>query len=248
MVLCSFFHAEEAKALSEKELKPLLEKVLKENPQIIFDIMQENPEILIKSISQASEDVRALKLEKDWQNDVKNPKTFALDKRPFIGKADAPNVIVGFSDFLCSYCAQSAKMIESLVKERNDIKFVFKASPQSPLGHDAARWFFYLFQENPEKAWLFHDVVFNNQQAYASKPKEFLEAVAKQLGYDAKKLTAQIEANKAGIDALIKQDEQEAAKHSFDGTPYFVINNVVLRGAYPKATFIKALEFSNKTK
>ena len=239
-------NAHAANEISDKELREAIIRILKNEPEILFNVMEENSVELIQTITKASEIMRSAKLEEAWQKDVQNPKSMDLKNRPIQGKANAKNIIVGYSDFLCSYCAQAAKTMHSLMAKRNDIKFVFKANPKNEQGRNAALWFYHLSKKDSKKAWIFHDSLFANQATFAKDPTGTIKTIVNKLGLDADKMEKEINADKKNLEALINADIKEAKDMQLSGTPYFIVNDVIIRGAHPLQTFEKAIEFTNK--
>ena len=239
-------NAHAANEINDKELREAIIRILKNEPEIIFDVMEENSVELIQAITKASEIVRSAKLEEAWGKDVQNPKSFDLENRPSQGNANAKNLIVGYSDFLCSYCAQAAKTMYRLMDKRNDTQFVFKANPKNEQSRNAALWFYHLNKTDSKKAWIFHDSLFGNQAAFAKDPMGIIKTIVSKLGLDADKMEKEINADKKNLDALINADIKEAKDMQLSGTPYFIVNDVIIRGAHPLQTFEKAIEFTNK--
>ena len=237
-----------AEAINDKELKEALTKLLKDNPEIIFTVLQENSDELIKTITVASEKARASKLEGAWKQDLKTPKNINTKNNPSLGKNNANNIIIGYSDFLCSYCAQAANTIHALINKRDDATFTFKSTPKSDASRIATHWFYHINKKDSKKAWQFHDSIFASQQALAKNPIMVVKEIAKKLGFDADAMEKDITKNQKELDAIIRTDMEEATKMGFSGTPYFVVNNVVLRGSHPLQTFEDAIEITNKNK
>lgn len=236
-----------APAISDKEaFKAMLIEVLKENPEILFDVMKENDSAFIKAITTASETSRTNELETKWNKDIKAPKTFAGAKRPYLGDQNAPNTLYIFSDFLCTYCQKTAGVVETFIKEHKDVKLVFKAYPKSDQGKAALRWFYLMSQKDMKKAWQLHDTIFVHQQAYANNPLEVLKEIVRQQGLNPEQFAAEVEKKQAELDALIDEDIKEAEKYQVAGTPYLFINNLVLVGAQTLTTLESALKFSAK--
>lgn len=239
--------ANKAPALSDKEaFKTMLIDVLKENPEILFDVMKENDSAFIKTITTASETSRTNEMETKWAQDSKEPKTFTSASRPFLGDAKAPHTLYIFSDFLCTYCQKTAGVVETFIKEHKDVKLVFKAYPKSDQGKAALRWFYLMGQKDMKKAWQLHDTVFVHQQAYANNPLEVLKEIVRQQGLNPEQFAAEVEKKQAELDALINEDVKEAEKYQVAGTPYLFINNLVLVGSQTLTTLESALKFSVK--
>lgn len=87
---------------------------------------------------------------------------------PSVGPADAPVVIVMYSDFECGYCREEAKVIRiQLVKEYpSQVRLLFKDFPLEPIhpwakpAAIAGRCF---FRQRPEAFWDYHDWIFEKQ-------------------------------------------------------------------------------------
>lgn len=236
-----------AQNASDKEaFKTMLMEVLKENPEILFNVMKENDSQFIKTITTASETSRTNELEAQWQKDIKEPKTFTSTNRPYLGDKNAPRTLYIFSDFLCTYCQKTAGVVETFIKEHKDVKLVFKAFPKSDQGKTALRWFYLMAQKDMKKAWQLHDTVFVHQQAYAANPVEVLKEIVRQQGFNPEQFAGEAEKKQAELDALINEDVKEAEKYHVSGTPYLFINNLVLIGTQNLTTLESALKFSLK--
>lgn len=236
-----------AQNVSDKEaFKTMLMEVLKENPEILFDVMKENDSLFIKTITTASETSRTNELEAQWQKDIKEAKTFASANRPCLGDKNAPYTLYIFSDFLCTYCQKTAGVVETFIKEHKDVKLVFKAFPKSDQGKAALRWFYLMAQKDMQKAWQLHDTVFVHQQAYANNPLEVLKEIVRQQGLNPEQFAAEAEKKQAELDTLINEDAKEAEKYHVAGTPYLFLNNLVMVGTQNLATLESALKFSTK--
>lgn len=231
----------------EKEaFKAMLVEVLKENPEILFDIMKENDSKFIQTITSASESARANELEAKWQQDKKLVKNFTAEKRPMLGDKNAPNTLYVFSDFLCTYCQKTAGTVETFIKQHKDVKLIFKAYPKNDDSKIALRWFYLMNQKDSQKAWQLHDTVFVHQQAYAANPLQVLKEIVRQQGYDPESIAKEAESKRTELDALINEDISEAKQYQVTGTPYLFINNLVLVGTQNLTTLESALKFSLK--
>jgi len=234
--------------ITDEKLKAALVKLLQDNPEIIFEVLQDNSEELIRTITIASEKARAANQKKGWEQDLQKPKKMGVKNRPRLGKSNAKNIVFGYSDFLCSYCAQAAQTIHTLIGRRTDTQFIFKSIPNNDRSRIATRWFYQIDKEDSKKAWQFHDGIFAKQQAFAANPMPVIREIAKKIGLDVDSTEKAVNANQKKLDALIDVDIKEAKDMGFEGTPYFVVNGAVLRGARPVQTFEDAIEFTNKNK
>ena len=89
-----------------------------------------------------------------------------VDASPAKGSAAAKVLVVEFADFQCPFCAQSAKLVDDVLKQYpNDVKLVFKQFPLTqihPLAMHAAKAS--LAAHKQGKFWPFHDVLFDNSR------------------------------------------------------------------------------------
>ena len=125
--------------------------------------------------------------------------------------------------------------LEQLRKTHGDkLRVVFKNMPLNfhPQAMPAAQWFEALALQSPEKAWAFHDTLFEHQDKLG---EEYFKLLAKDLGLDVAK--AAKDAKSEAVKNKIEADIKEAKKFGIEGTPAYLINGVPLRGAYPVEAF-----------
>jgi protein-disulfide isomerase len=160
---------------------------------------------------------------------------------PVKGPADALVTVVIFSDYQCPFCSRVEPTLAALAqKYGNDVRFVWKDNPL-PFHQDAtpaaivAREAF--AEGKDKKFWEAHDLLFTNQRALG---RADLEGYAKQLGLNANKVKAALDANP--YKDKIEQDKALAASLGASGTPSFFINGRSLRGAQPQPAFEKLID------
>ena len=73
---------------------------------------------------------------------------------------------------------------------------------------------------------------------------EFIKKTVQELGLDVRKIGRDAESRKV-LD-LIREDQEDADKYGVEGTPYFLVNNLVLRGALPLDLFTLAVETAKR--
>lgn len=233
-----------AAEISREDLK----KALEANPDLVLSALKKADkmkffEFVVESQqdyqrNKAREEARLEAEERDKA--FKNPLKADLGPTAHIrGKADAPITIVEYSDFQCPYCTQGFKNLEQLRKTHGDkLRVVFKNFPLNfhPMAMPAAQWFEALYLQSPEKAWTFHDTLFENQSKLG---EEYFKALTKDLGLDAAK--AAKDAKSDAVKNKIEADIKEAKGFGIEGTPAYLINGVPLRGAYPVSEFDKII-------
>lgn len=222
-----------------------LKQALENNPDLVLSALKRTDKAaFFQLVIEAQNDFRQKQAEieqkresEERENAFKNPLKPALDsKTRFRGEKTAPITVVEYSDFECPFCSRGFQTVEALRKKYGaKLRFVFKHLPLTnmhPKAMPAAQWMEAIALQNPDKAWLFHDKMFENQDKLGD---EFFRATAKELGIDVAK--AEKDLNSKAVNDKIEADIKEAKSFKFDGTPGFVVNGVPLRGAYPPEAF-----------
>ncbi len=222
-------------------------QLLKAHPEIVLDVLRQHSAEVLDIVQEGSESRRRTALFKQWEADLQKPKNVALDKHPAFGPAGAPVTIVAYSDFLCTYCRQAAFTLGNLMsKYKGRVRLVFKQTPKSDAGRIAGTWFLAAFKMDREKASKVYAAIFDRQQKVEDDPVTALRAIAQEAGYDVKLLEAEVSGNAKSYEDLMTADSNEARGLGFAGTPYFLVNDLVIRGAVPLDNFVDAVELAMK--
>ena len=155
------------------------------------------------------------------------------------GPDDAAVTIIEYSDFQCPFCAKGYKILEEevLPAYEGKVRFAYKHLPlpfhnwaePSSIAMECIR------QQSPEAAWRVYDEMFKQQKAVnlqnvKAKALEFagegIDTAKYDSCYDNKETVQQVRAQKA-----------EAANLGITGTPSFVVNGRIVKGAQPAAKF-----------
>jgi len=148
------------------------------------------------------------------------------DSGPSRGGKNAPVVIVEFSDFQCPYCKQATSTLTQLLQSYGEsVKLVFKHTPL-PIHADA----FKAAQaavcgDKQGKFWEYHDRLFSSNVLST----DALRKEAAELGLEMTEFNACLDSDASR--AAVLKDMKEARQADIQGTPSFVINGSVLRGA-----------------
>ena len=234
---------------SETKLKEQVQRVIKENPNILISAIEEKPTEFVEAFQKAvkvaqgelakrREEEEKKKLEAHYDNPLKPEISDADAVR---GLKDAPLVLVEYSDFECPFCTRGYNVVQELRKKYGKkIQFIYKHLPLSfhQQAMPAAKYFEALRLQSPELAYKFHDEIFENQRKLKNGEK-FLKAIVKKIGADESKLAKDLKNPK--IMEKIQNDIKEAGKFGIQGTPGFVINGVPVKGAYPSSHFTQII-------
>ncbi|MDR0467186.1 MAG: thioredoxin domain-containing protein [Deltaproteobacteria bacterium] len=246
-LLCLLFSVATACAASqsEEEFAHMLRQVLKKHPEILLDAMRENSESVLDIAQQGSHHRRKKNMESQWREELRQPKSVATASRPVLGPANAPVMVVAFTDFTCSYCQQAAEVLDRIINARpQDVKVLLKHMPHgkdSP-GRLAAEYFVAASFQNNRAPWILHNSFFAEPEKLSADAQSFAAKAAEKAGLDMKKLTAELKSKK--IAAIIEEDQADAKKLNVEGTPYFLVNNLTIRGAVSYDLFNAAVDMA----
>ncbi len=236
-----------AQAAPSSDLNAQLEALLKQHPEIIMNVLRDHSEEVLDIVQQGSDKRRRSVLLRQWETEINQPKQVALEGRPVGGAEDAPVTIIAFSDFLCAYCHQAAYTVGNLMKRYpGKIRLVFKQIPKTQSGRVAGEWFIAAYQMDKAKAWKMYALIFDRQKQVEDDVLSAMRAIAAEAGFDAKALESAVKSKAKELDAMMAGDAADANALGFVGTPYFLVNNMVLRGALPMENFIDAVEMALK--
>lgn len=232
---------------SISNLEAAVQKLLQERPDLILEVLRNNSEAVLDIAQQGSNLRRKHNLEAQWREDIKKAKNVRLAGRPVLGNPNARVKIVAFSDFTCHFCEMAAKNVEALRKEYgNDISFVFKHLPLDEKGPGgiASAYFVAISQQSEPKAWEFYNAMYANRDKLLAEGEPFIKRTAQGLDLDMKRLQKDLKSSK--IKEILAQDQEDGQKLGVEGTPYFLVNNLVVRGAVPLDLFKAAIDMAQK--
>jgi protein-disulfide isomerase len=229
-----------------------IKKTLENNPDIVFDTIKKNPGKFMKTVQEAMNSARMEQAKEEEANESKNmEEEFKNPKKPMIsegravlGKPDAPITIVEYSDFQCPFCSRGYLVVKEMKEKYGDkVRFMYKHLPlmdKHPEAMPAAQYFEAIALQSKEKAYKFHDMIFENQDKLNSGKTKFLDDLTKQVGADLAKVKKDMKSDVVAKN--IQADMEEARKFEFNGTPGFLVNGVSVRGAYPIQHFQKIID------
>ncbi len=237
-----------AGCLGESQVK----KVIQDNPEIVFEAIKKNPEKFMEVVQEAAYKAQMAARQKQdadeskaMEEEFKTPKVPVIgEDRATIGKADAPITVVEYSDFQCPFCSKGYLVVRELKEKYGDkLRFIYKHLPledKHPEAMPAAKYFEAIALQSKEKAYKFHDLLFENQSGLNKDGGKFLDDLTKKVGADLGKVKKDLNSEK--VSKNIKDDMDEARKFGFNGTPGFLVNGVSVHGAYPLPHFDKIIE------
>jgi protein-disulfide isomerase len=161
---------------------------------------------------------------------------------PMKGAADAPVVMVEFSDFQCGYCRLFWKETLPKIEERyivtSKVRFVYRhmaiRGEASVLAAQAASC-----AHDQGKFWQYHDMLWDKGSPLAFTSAR-LKRYAAELGLDEKTFTSCLNSGKQA--ERVEAETILGQALGANGTPTFLVNGQLVIGAYPFEYFQRGLD------
>ena len=241
-LVCSTLPVGAAETMSESDFAAMLGKVLEKNPELVLSVLRKHSEDVLTIAQEGANARRTQMLEDQWKKELGEKKVVDLQGRPVLGAKKAAVSIVAFSDFTCPYCYQGYKTVKLMMKKyEGKINLVFKHMPldKKQVGYLAAQYFVAASLQNEAKAWALYDVFFEQREALIATGEAFLKKQAQVVGLDMDRLAKDLKENT--VTTIIDKDLADSEKLNIQGTPFFLVNNLTIRGALDPDNFEKAV-------
>lgn len=173
---------------------------------------------------------------------IKEPEAVAqnisTDDDPAQGAANAPVVIVMFSDFQCPACSAVHPILKRAIAEYKDkVRFVVRDFPLETIHENAFQAAQAANAANAQgKFFEYAELLYNNQNSLdIASLKEF----ASRIGLDRKKFDADLDSGKYAEE--VRKDMAEGMSYGINSTPTVFVNGVKIRQFSPEG-FKTAIE------
>ncbi len=249
MLLVSVQPAMASDKMTDQEMVKALQRIFSERPDLIINVLRENSELVLDIAQEGSTKRRKRSLLAQWRKDMEVEKKVKLDNRPILGPKNAPITVVEFSDFTCPYCAQAAANLKKIMETYgNKVRLIFKHTPLSngPTSILASEYVIAAGFQSEVKAWELYTACFEGRDQLLEKGETYLKEQAKELGLDLKQLAKDVKSKK--VKEIMEEDLDDAKQLNVEGTPYFLVNDIVVRGALPLELFKSAFDLALEKK
>lgn len=211
--------------------------VLKNNPDIVFDVIKEHPYEFMKTLQKAGQEAGRVAQQKERENRMKNRVNPEVSSsRAFAGPENAPITIVEYSDFKCPFCSRGYQTVKQVMSAYSGkVRFVYKHFPIKSGSRKLALYYEAIALQSKAKAMKFHDKIFENQSKIFSDKGAYADRLVKSVGANLARVKKDIKTR--AVQDVVDADAQEAQKFGVRGTPSFVVNGVMLKGAQPFPEF-----------
>jgi protein-disulfide isomerase len=217
----------ESGAISNEKVASIVEETLLKKPELVIQAADQYR----KTLEQKENDDRQSAV-----STVKPELDLAAKSFPVLGNPEAAITIYEFLDYNCGYCKMVTPVINKIVDQHKDVRFVILDAPiLSPSSEDAARAALAANKQGKFKA--LHDALMEHKGALS---KEVILGIAKRVGLDVEKLKTDMTSDE--VSKTLDASRTFAQRLKLNGTPSFLIGDEFIPGALGEENLLKKIE------
>ena len=210
--------------------------------ELIHQYIQEHPDEILDAVRAYTERQEIAAREAAEANLTELRERILFDPMaPVAGNPDGDITVVEFFDYRCGYCKRSLDMVMAMIDEDPNLRVVFKEfpilSPQSRRAAQAA-----LAAQKQGKYLEFHYALMSSRGSFDDP--QILD-IAAEVGLDVGQLEKDMEAPE--ITAYLDTVQDLARALDIRGTPTFVVEDQIVRGAVDADTLRETIEQKRKS-
>ena len=203
----------------------LIEQYILEHPEVIMESVRGFRE---RQEARATSEQRAnlTSLKQRIQNDPNDP---------VAGNPDGDVTVVEFFDYRCGYCKASLEMVMALIRDDPNVRVVFKEFPI--LGPQSSRAAQVALAAERQGRYL--DLHYALMSARGQFDDQQIFDIAAEIGLDIDQLAVDLELPE--ISAHVERNKALARSLGIEGTPTFIVDEQIFRGAIDADTLRAAV-------
>ena len=206
--------------------------------QRIKQYLMDNPEVIIQAVEKYQANQHK-KMQEESNDLVKKhiDQIKSLNNTPYLGSKNSKDYIVHFFDYNCGYCQRAADAIKILHEKHKDILIIFKELPILGENSEAiSKVALAINKINPSLYFNFYTKMISSEIKNLDNAKK----IASELGIEAEVLEKHM--NDKDILESLSENQNLAKDIKVRGTPYIVVNGIVMNGIPSYETFIAAIK------
>jgi len=203
--------------------------------KVISEFIQEKPEVIVEAL-------RSAQVKQERQDAVEAEKNVAQVRsqleanEPIVGKASDKVSMVVFHDYNCGFCRKVIPTIDQLIAENDDMKVILVDMPiLGPTSEQKARISLAVGHVAPKKHYDFYKELSNKNP----RTLEQMKAIVSDLGVDVAEVVKAMDSPK--VSNKIAENKSIAQRVGIRGTPAFIINGKLVKGAVGIEKFREAI-------
>ena len=221
-----------APARAAKVSEEDLAKALKENPDLLLDVLRQNQREFYAILESAASKRRRQDAREAMLENLKDLKTPVVEEdRVLKGDPKASVTIVEFSDYQCPYCKVASQALAEAMKEMGkDVRLIFKNYPLNMHKSATLAAYYYeaVFLQSRGLARKFHKELFAKQEELDKIGDAGIRQMAIDLGADPDRLEKDL--RNPIIRERLTKDAEEFRALGYKGVPVILINGLQVGG------------------
>lgn len=206
----------------------------------IRSYLLDNPEVLMEALSVLEQRQAEAQAQGDIELIAANAEELFEDTHSGIrGNPDGDIVMVEFIDYRCGFCRRAHPEVAELIETDGEIKLITKEFPI--LGEDsvlASQFAIATLQKaGPDAYGQVNDALITMR---ADITPESLERLGQELGLDTGEIMPHMTSDE--VQTVIVQNRALAQRLQINGTPSFVLEDLMLRGYVPLAQMMELVD------
>jgi len=186
--------------------------------------LMEKPEIIISAMNQYQMQMQEQAMANAQRAIDENINAINNDPNsPVLGNPRGTIVLVEFFDYACGYCHRIFPVIQNILKNNNDVKFVAKELAFVSQASEYAAMAAWAAHEQG-KYEAMNAALLENKEPLT---KERIDAIAAKIGLDVAKMKASMESDR--IRGMMRANNELAEKIRLQGVPMLLLNGKVLQ-------------------
>ncbi|MDQ5893500.1 MAG: hypothetical protein QG640_512 [Patescibacteria group bacterium] len=158
------------------------------------------------------------------------------------GATSSPVTIIEYSDFQCPACAAYFPLIEKLIAENTNVRFVYRHFPLQQHNNAMPASRATEAAGNQGKFWEMYSMIFETQPEWesVSDAKAVFSGYAQKIGLDMTKYATDVESKE--VDEAINADIKSGIKSGVNSTPTFYVNGKKINNPREYEEFKKIID------
>ena len=200
----------------------------------------ENPEVLLEAIAALEDRQGAAQSADDAELVARNAEALFDDPLSWVGgNPDGDITVVEFVDYNCGFCRRALPEVTGLLEADPGVRLVMKELPiLGPDSELASRFAIAVLQLAGDEAYFDAHERLLGLQSPVSAPA--ITRIGTEMGLEMEAITARMQDPQVG--AVIEANRALAARLGVNGTPTFVVGDVIVRGYVPLDTMRALVE------
>jgi protein-disulfide isomerase len=204
--------------------------------KVVADFIEENPEVIVDALREAQAKQARQEAEEAERN-VAEVRDQLEDRDPISGDDSDEIAMVVFHDYNCGFCRKVIPDVEKLVKDNDDLRVILVDMPiLGPQSVAKAKASLAVAEIAPEKHYDFYIQLSEKNP----RTEEQIIELASSLGIDSNSLSQAMKDD--ALENTIRENKAIAQRIGIRGTPAFIIDGKLIKGAVGVQRFQSAID------